>query len=134
MISFGDSLYLFSKNWSNLECRLYALPKKKGSYYIYPIDEFTCDGLITGADIDIGTNLLVLCGYKNFRPFIWVFDKYWKNDFFGGNKRRFTLVEMIAAQTEGVTYVAKGDYYISAEKTKINNARLFKFKLPEFNN
>lgn len=130
MISFKDSLYLFSKNWVDLECRLYALPKQPGNYFIYPIDDFNSDGLITGASFDTENKRLILCGYKNYRPFVWAFDNFWRNDFFGGNKRRFSFPELIAVQTEGITYVENGVYFISAEKTKINNARLYKFILP----
>lgn len=129
LICYGDSLYLFSKNWSNLYCRLYALPKQPGSYYIYPIDDFNTDGLITGATINIETKILTLCGYKNYRPFLWVLDTYWRNDFFGGNKRKFSLPDMLAVQTEGISYGNNGKYFLSAEKTKINNARIYRFSL-----
>lgn len=127
LLSFGDSLYLFTKNWASLTSRLYAIPKNSGNYSIYPLDEFDADGLITGAALDIKSRQLVLCGYKNFVPFVWILSDYRKNDFFGGNKRRIDFWELLGAQTEGITSTEEGIFIISCEKTAVNDAKLFRF-------
>lgn len=129
MISFGDSLYLFTKNWVSQSSRLYALPKVPGNYVIYPLDEFNADGLITGAALNGNNNELVLCGYRNYIPFVWVLSDYWKNDFFGGNKRRIDLRKLAGTQTEGVTWKDQRVFILSSEKTLINDAKLFKIDL-----
>lgn len=129
MISFGDSLYLFSKNWVSHTSRLYALPKVPGRYTIFPLDEFNTDGLITGAAIDAARNEMVLCGYRNYVPFVWVMNDFRYNDFFGGNKRRIDFIKLAGAQTEGVTETSEHIYIISSEKTAVNKAKLFKLDL-----
>lgn len=128
MLSFGDSLYLFSKNWISGTSRLYALPKIPGNYYIYPLDEFDVNGLITGAAIDFEHKQVVLCGYRNYFPFIWILNDFQKNDFFGGNKRRIDFRELFGTQTEAVTYTSDGVFVISCEKTPVQKARLFKLE------
>jgi len=50
VISYEDSLILFSKNWEDHNTRMYKLPKKAGTYELSPLDSFSAGGLITGAD------------------------------------------------------------------------------------
>ncbi|MGE5382424.1 MAG: T9SS C-terminal target domain-containing protein [Omnitrophica WOR_2 bacterium] len=131
ILSFGDSLYLFSKSWLSLDSRLYAVPKISGSYLIYPIDVFNANGLITGSTTNPGDKTIVLCGYKNYEPFIWILSDFWRNDFFGANKRRIEFPELLGTQTEGISYIKEKIFAISAERTLINKARIFKVDLDE---
>lgn len=131
MLAFGDSLYIFTKNWVTLTSRLYSLPKIPGTYVIYPLDEFDTDGLITGAAFNSNDKTLILCGYKNYIPFIWVYNDYWRNDFFGGNKRKITFKELVGAQTEAVCFVRDEAFIISSEKTIVNNPKIFRVELKE---
>ena len=125
LLSFGDSLYIFSKNWGDLQTRLYALPKIEGTYVVFPIDSMNADGLITGADIN-EEGEIVLIGYKNYVPFMWILFDFEGNDFFGGNKRRIDFTGMLGVQAEGICYSFNRNVFISAEKTAISPARLFK--------
>lgn len=131
MISYGDSLYLFTKNWASETTRLYAVPKMPGSYILWPLDNMNTEGLITGAAFDADHKRLLLCGYKNYIPFIWVLSDFWRNDFFGGNKRRIDFTELAGAQTEGITFNDKDYIAISAEKTPVRRAKIFKLQLKE---
>lgn len=126
VLAFGDSLFLFTKNWVNEQTRLYALPKNPGTYSILPADQFNVEGLITGADIFENGSEIILCGYENYRPFIWLLFDFDGTDFFGGNKRRINLSDMMGTQTEGVSYTFSRNVYISAEKTSIAPAKLFR--------
>ena len=125
LLSYGDSLYIFSKNWENHQTRLYALPKIAGTYVVFPIDSMNVDGLLTGADINEHGEI-VLIGYKNYNPFMWLLFDFEGSDFFGGNKRRLNFSAMLGIQTEGICYSFGRNVFISAEKTAINPARLFK--------
>ncbi|MDT8432289.1 MAG: hypothetical protein RQ746_12280, partial [Bacteroidales bacterium] len=49
---YGDSLYLFAKDWVHLETRVYVLPVDAGHYRIKSKVAYTVNALITGADID----------------------------------------------------------------------------------
>lgn len=131
IVSLGDSLYLFTKNWANFTTRLYALPKRPGSYYIYPIDEYNINGLVTGAVIDVENRWVVLCGYHNYIPFIVILNDYWRNDFFGGNKRRINFKNNFATQTEGIAYTGNNTYAISSERTIVRKAKIYKIDLKE---
>jgi hypothetical protein len=125
MISYGDSLYLFTKNWVNQQTRLYALSKIPGNYEIFPNDNLNADGLITGADIKDGGEI-VLIGYKNYNPFMWLLFDFQGSDFFGGNKRRINFTGVLGIQSEGIGYSFGSNVFISSEKTAVNPAKLFK--------
>ncbi len=125
LMSFGDSLYLFSKNWEDSQTRLYALPKIAGTYVVFPIDSMNADGLLNGANIN-DQGEIVLIGYKNYVPFMWLLFDFEGNDFFGGNKRRIDFSGMLGVQAEGICYSFGRNVFISAEKTAISPARLFK--------
>ena len=92
---------------------------------IFPIDSMNVDGLLTGADINERGEILLI-GYKNYSPFIWLLYDFKGNDFFGGNKRRIDFSGMLGTQTEGICYSFGRNVFISAEKTAISPARLFK--------
>jgi hypothetical protein len=125
MISYGDSLYLFTKNWANLQTRLYALSKIPGNYVIHPKGYLDSDGLITGADIQDGGEI-VLIGYKNYNPFMWLLFDFQGSDFLGGNKRRINFTGVLGIQSEGIGYTFGNNVFISSEKTAVNPAKLFK--------
>lgn len=125
MLSLGDSLYIFTKNWDNLQTRLYTLPKVAGTYVVFPKDSMNVDGLLTGADIN-ERGEIVLIGYKNYNPFMWLLYDFTDDDFFGGNKRRIDFSGMLGIQTEGICYTFGRNVFVSSEKTAINPAKLFK--------
>jgi hypothetical protein len=117
VMSFGDKLYLFTKNWVNAKTRVYSVPKEAGKYSLKVVDEFPVDGLITAAEYDAKSGTLSLLGYKDFMPFLWVFWDFQKDDFFGGEKRRYNLESIHGAQTEGVCFNGNGDVLISCEQS-----------------
>ncbi len=64
LLSFGDNLYIFTKNWDSGTTALYAIPKIPGTYRIAPIEHKNLPFYVTGADYDAASNSVVLCGYK----------------------------------------------------------------------
>lgn len=48
LISFGDDLYVFTKNWVDQRSNIYKVSKTPGEYVAERIDEFDAKGLITG--------------------------------------------------------------------------------------
>ncbi|MDA3906877.1 MAG: hypothetical protein PF484_12465 [Bacteroidales bacterium] len=120
LISYRDYLYVFTKNWADLNTRFYAIPKVAGEYTIDVLGEFNADGLITGADYKAENNMLSLLGYKDFLPFIWIFTEFEGNNFFEGKSRRFNLDSIHGAQTEGICFNDKGDLLISSENSYFN--------------
>ena len=115
MISFGDSLYLFTKNWVDAKTRVYAVPKLAGEYSVDVLNEFPAEGLITAAEYSAENGMLCILGYKDFMPFVWVFQNFKQNNFFDGKRLRLNLDKIHGAQTEGLCFNAKGDLLISCE-------------------
>ncbi|MDX2321578.1 MAG: hypothetical protein QNK26_13400 [Moritella sp.] len=80
----GEELWVLSKNWSNLQSRLYRLDlvdiNSGGAadrvIEVIPAQTLNVDGLITAADYNAATGQLVLLGYDSSliykHPFIWI--------------------------------------------------------------
>jgi len=128
-IATDDSLYLFSKNHENQKTKLYKLPKEPGDYIAEIVTTFNSAGLITGADINNESNEITLVGYVNneWTPFTWLLFDYKDNDFFGGNKRRIDLLNIIATQTEAIAYT------IGKNEVMTSEGRLFSQTAYDFN-
>jgi hypothetical protein len=127
ILSFEDSLYLFSKNWLNEKTKVYRLPKTSGTYIAMLIDSFDVDGLITAADYHSDHHELVLLGYKNFKPFFWLLFDFKSSAFFSGNKRRIDFpITYLGSQTEAVLFCEKDDVYISTEKNALVTNKLLR--------
>ena len=127
MISYGDSLILFTKDWFTHKTNMYSLPKEPGSYVAKNMDTFKANGLITGADISMDGKVLVLCGYSNFDPFLWVFEDYQGTNFFDGNITRIEYPSFRDAQTEAVLFLGDSTIAVSAERSPSFPQRLYSF-------
>ncbi len=125
IISCGDFLYLFSKNWENYKTKLYKLPKIPGTHEAALIDSFNVNGLICGAAYNQQFNEISLIGYHNYIPFMFLLYDYQDNNFFYGNKRRIDFPYIIGAQTEGITYSTGKNVLISCENSAVTQ-RVFK--------
>lgn len=133
-ISFGDSLYLFTKNRGDSQTKVYRLPKKAGIWNADYMSAFNVNGLITGADYNASKNELVLVGYgaNYLMPFVWIMFGFEGNDFFGANKRRIDFTAYPAAQMEGITYLHGKQLLISAEKSVAYAARFYRFSTADY--
>jgi len=118
VVSAGDSLILFSKNWADNKTRMYRIPKVPGKYEADPEDTFDADGLITGADYLETSKSLILIGYKNHIPFMFLFRDFNGISFGKDEVYRFDFVRMPGAQTEGVAWLNKDTVVFSTEQTK----------------
>ncbi len=127
MISFGDSLYIFSKNWLNNTCDIYALSKNPGNSSIAKIDSFNSEGLITGASYLNSSNELFLCGYGPPIPFVIQI-----NNFTGfplsANQINHQMVQVptgSSVQIEAITHKDSETLYISSESSVLGSSALF---------
>lgn len=119
MISYGDSLYLFSKQWRKGGTTVYALPKKPGKYVALPRGFYNIDGLITGAAAMPSRGIVVLCGYRTnkatyINPFVLLLHSYKGTQFFSGQKRRFEI-DAPYHQVEAITLTPDGRCFITNE-------------------
>lgn len=126
MICYHDRLVLFTKNWGDHRTSVYSLPKEPGHHKAIHHLDFPVDGLVTGADYHAGEERLLLCGYKNYIPLLWMIDGFNTVDLKGWNVLRFDLDDRFGAQTEGVC-LGSGRYaYISAERTPLHPAHVYR--------
>lgn len=118
VISFGDSLIIFTKNWENNKTRMYKLPKNPGKYDLKPRDMFEADGLITGADFLDDPKSLILLGYKDHIPCMFYFKDFDGNSFGNGKVYRFNFARLKGSQAEGIAWLNKDTVVFSTEETK----------------
>jgi hypothetical protein len=133
LITYGDSLYLFTKDWVNGYTVVYSLPKESGDYIAKRRNKFNARGLITGADISADGKHLVLCGYSQFKPFAWIFSHFEPGNFFTGKIYYLDMSELFMAQIEGVTFLTNDSILISCERTPIIPEQIFLLP-PDINN
>lgn len=121
-----DFLYLFSKGWATGTTRLYRLPKEPGTYVAEVVNGFDSQGLITGADYDRESKMLVLVGYVKD---VWLPFQYVIYDFDDAgvklSHRRFEMQHLLGAQTEGICFFDSGRCYLSSETSPTAVSRVF---------
>ena len=49
VVSIGNNLFLFTKNWGDLKTSVYKVPKEKGVYKLKTIGSYHINGLVAGA-------------------------------------------------------------------------------------
>lgn len=115
MVVYGDSIYLFTKQWNSKRTSLYTLPKTPGRHVAQLKATHNVDGLITGATYLQDKQLVVLTGYsKTLKPFFYLLYGFSGNDFFSGNKRKIKI-QLPFHQVEGITTTNGLDFYITNE-------------------
>jgi len=130
LISRGDSLYLFSKNWLDKKCKLYGLSKNDEDQTAALLSEFDSGGTITGASLHQSKKELYLLGYNGvgtYRSFLWVLSDWEGSDFFSGTKSKYIL--SIDRQTEGILVDTDGSLLISAEQNRGGHPSLYRVAL-----
>jgi len=127
IISFNDSLYIFTKNWVDRKSNVYSLPKNAGTYITSKIDSLDVQGLITAAEYNINSNTVTLLGYNPDSPFIIELTNFNDSNFSQGliSKSPLVVPENSSIQTEGLTNL-NNNYYISAEDYLGNSQVLYK--------
>lgn len=126
MFATEEYLYLFSKGWATGTTRLYRLSKTPGTQVAEVVNGFDSQGLITGADYDRESGVLVLVGYVNK---VWLPFLYLIYDFDDAgvklSNHRFELHNYMGHQTEGIVFYDKGKCFLTAETSPTTTARVF---------
>ena len=127
IISLGNNLYIFTKNWVNKWTNIYSLEKNAGTYIASKIDSINVKGFITAADYDQSTNTISLLGYENNSNFLIELSEFKNSNFSAGTIKRYNLKvpQNSSVQTEGLSYLLN-NYYISGEKNSGNSQILYK--------
>jgi hypothetical protein len=131
MISYKEKLYLFTKQWQGNKTVLYELSKIPGEQLAARKDSLDVGGLITGADIQISNDRIVLTGYGiSGQRFIYLLYGYKGNNFFSGNKRKILLNG--PSQLEAVSFIGDDYIFLTSESFSIVKQRLETLNLASF--
>ena len=121
LVSVGNYLYVFSKDWKELSTVVYRINKSSLNQQAERITSHPIKGLVTGATFD-HQDTIVLCGYSsNLIPF--VVKVTFKNENFEFGEK-YELPISNGAQVEAITYAytrndGKQVYYLSSEAAAI---------------
>ena len=117
IISYNDSLVIFTKNWSDNWTNIYVLPKIPGTYQIEKTDSIDSQGLITGGIYDETANTILLSGYTFSDPFIVEISGFSSSDFSNGTINRYLANPPLGSslQIESITYFGAHQYYLTSE-------------------
>ncbi len=129
IISCGDHLYLFTKDWGDLKSRVYALPKIPGTYTVNPLTTIDVQGLFTGASYNAAAHEIILIGYTFLgTDFMMEVHDFNPADLSKLGYKRYDLSkpDTTSTQIEGVTFVNNKDVLISAELYQGNSQVLYK--------
>jgi hypothetical protein len=126
LISTDDSLYLFTKDWQNLQTRIYALSTEPGVQIARFREQWNVSGLITAAAWSSETQELYLLGYTPLYPFIWIYSGFSAADLTYEQSRRTDFTGMWGIQTEGIMISPDGTVRVSAESSAISIAGLYR--------
>lgn len=107
LISYGDRLLIFTKNWVDLKTNVYAIPKTSGTHSAVLVSSYNTNGLITGADSSPDEKVIYLIGYSTSEaPFMYTIHDIPENslDIFSG-KISDKIVDIVSLgyQVEGIT-------------------------------
>lgn len=128
LLSYNDSLYLFTKRRTDDRSELFVIPKMPGTHVARSISIFDTHGLVTDAAINSSRNEVALTGYEkgHTSPFIIFLKNFKGNNFFSGTAERIKLGNKKTDwQVEAVTYKGDNMVYFSCEGTKDVPATLY---------
>jgi len=120
-----DSIYLFTKQWTQNETSIYVLPKASGNHIAQLKETVNVKGLVTGASFLNSSKSIALCGYtRNGQPFLFLLYDYQNYNFSKGNQRKIELA-LPFHQIEGIATEDGKLFYLTNEsfirKPIINN-------------
>ena len=124
LISYGDQLLIFSKNWVDNRVNVYSTPKTNGTHSALLESSYNTNGLITSAEISLNETIIYLTGYSSSQaPFMYTIHGIPNNslDIFSGViSEKISNIVPIGNQVEAIALFEitpnKHRLYISNEK------------------
>lgn len=106
LISYGDKLLVFTKNWADNKTNVYAIPKTSGTHSALLVSSYNTNGLITGADNSPDESVIYLTGYSTSEaPFMYTIHNMPKNSldiFSGKTSEKIADIVSLGHQVEGI--------------------------------
>jgi len=126
MIAVGDSLYLFSKNWTDQTCDIYVLPSSPGSYALEPLSSFDSEGFVTGAHYDVPSQEVSLVGYAFSGAFVSTINGFDLSSPIEVSRNSLSAPAGYSVQVEAICQAPGAGYFISSESGFAGDAGLFR--------
>ncbi len=126
LISFEDSLYIFTKNRGDFHSNIYSVPKIPGDYKIKRVGRINSNGLITGGVHNPLSQEIMLTGYTLTEPFLLRLSQFSGREFAEGEMHRLTFQVDGSYQIEAIEAINEKDYYITSETNKLGEATLYR--------
>ena len=129
LVSFNDSLIIFSKNKKKLTTEVYILPKIHGEYSVNFKYSYQVNALITGADYNSKEDLLALVGYNSNinKQYLFVFKNFSGN--LNKNSFKKYIIPITNAQIEAIKIINKDFFWLTSENEGEGHPKLIKLKL-----
>lgn len=132
LISYNDSLYVFTKNWSNFQTNIYAIPKTIGVHQIVKIDNINSQGLVTGATYNSIANTIILTGYDFFSAFIVEIHQIASNKFSDATIERYPIQLLGSFQIESIAPLNNQQYYFTSEESTSGSSKLYRLNAKDY--
>lgn len=124
LISYGDQLLIFTKNWNDQGTNVYAVPKTSGTHSAILKSSYAFNGLITGAETSPDEQVIYLLGYSTSEaPFIYTIHNIPEHslDIFSGEiSEKIADIVTLGHQVEGIAVFERTPrnhrLYLSNEK------------------
>lgn len=128
LVSFQDSLYIFTKNWLTFGSNIYPLSKTPGTYVISKKDSIGGNSLVSGGEMNEDTGELILTTYAPFAAKALSITNFPGDSFSQGSFQYINLPvpEGYSYQMEGIGRVSPGIYFLIAENSFSGVAGLYK--------
>ena len=126
MVSFGDSLYVFTKNWGDFHTNVYSIPKTPGDHQINRAGRINSLGLVAGAVHNTLAKEILLIGYTGSGPFFYRIYEFESAHFMKGVMERLSFSLEGSFQVEGIEAINETDYYMTSEANVLGDATLFR--------
>jgi len=124
LISFDDSLYLFTKNRGDFHTNIYSIPKTPGDYQAHRVGRINAAGLITGAVHNSLSQEIMLTGYTLTEPFLMRLSEFTGQDFTSGQIDQWPFQVQGSFQIETIEAINETDYYLTSETNALGDASL----------
>ena len=129
LISFGDFLLIFTKNRAKKITEIYKLPKKSGNYKAELIGEIDVDSIVTAADYDNQTKLLVLTSTSDFSEYFIVTIENFDLSKLNSIKINKFKIPIEKTQVESIKIINKSSFWITSEAELLGKPKLYKISL-----
>jgi hypothetical protein len=126
LITYEDSLYIFTKNWADLHTNIYSVPKSPGSYEARKVGRINTKGLVAGAVYNQTANEIMLVGYDLNNPFIVRLSEFEPYQF---DKAKIDILPFElngSHQVEAIEAISDTDYFITVEASDQGDALLLR--------